>query len=1112
MNLRRLSVLLPKGDEAKITLAQALGELRQSEDEESARDYLRRTLASMQDFDISAQPMEIQFSATEACLDLGLVEDADRITTILLQDHPCQTRTSILRSKVMEQKGEYRESARILEDMLHNEPGNGLLYLELGKALIRSGDTIRARGVLKKAVENDSELLEAYDILISIGDSLHWKAHKALALLDLGDVEGAKSLVSLKLKDSSDPIILMALAEISRTQGDVLLARELTDRVQETDSHEPSQMLSAAYRLARAGLLDESIKVYEKVLKHDPNNSRAWYGIGSANFYMNRYESSLEAVKRSLEIEPDLKAAKVMLVKDLGILGRPIEAVKEAQEYLGECKDDEIRLEILEALVQYCPGRDTGDVIDDMIELRGEDPSLIALMAENLVSQQRVSDSLKHLDESLRLYPKDSRLRHIRARIFWSIGESKKARKDLETVLERDLRHLPSLKLLLEMHKADKSYAEAIQVADRILAQEPTNIDVTKDKAITLDAMGMHQEAMRTFRQALSWGTRNIQQANEVLAAMLNSGRYEDALSLADAVIERQDHDSMYWRLRGNALYALERFEDSVKCYSQGLEISPDDPWLWYSRGMAIEALQDYREAVDCYDRAIVRDLENVDFWMSKAYCLERLDVKNEALKCYDQVLRVKAGHLHALVRKGLLLAELDRYDEALFFFSKANEITRNIPKILAYLKECHHRLGNHEELVEVTRRVLRLNPESLVDILDMGQALQTLERDKEALQYFDMALELRPGDRSIIDMKRTSVRRSGDPEALMKLLQEVLKSDPLDRGARMELAELHYDNGNFTDTLRVIDDMDELKDDPASQALRGHTFQALGRYEEAVRAYSRSLNLRPHHVKTMNMLATALHRQGRNDEALERLDEAAFIDPLNYNTQWLKARILYASGRKEEAKTPLQRLFELDPREKDLWSEAAEMLEDLQDNHLAARALSRAISTGAEGLYLRLAENQLAIGEEDEAFDSLLMATKQLPRSQRAWYLLGRQQSLRGQTSKAAVSLQKAIRLDPNIKDAHMELAEIFASQNKKTKAINSFDKAISIDEKDPAPFRRRAALQMELGKLEDAMMSLQTVQILAPGDVQARKMIEEIKNKQDEAAAAAEVKAETQ
>ncbi len=1057
----------------------------------------------MQDYDISVQPLEILSSATETCLEFGLIEDADRLTSILLQDHPCQTQSSILRSKVMEQRGEYMESARILEDMLHNEPGNGMLYLELGKALIRSGDTIRARVVLKKAVENDSKLLEAYDILISIGDSLHWKAHKALALLDLGDIEGAKALVSLKLKDTSDPVILMALAEISRTQGDVALARELTDRVQEMDTREPSQTLSAAYRLARAGLLDESIKVYEKILDYDPNNSRAWYGIGSANFYMNRFESSLDAVKKSLEIESDLKAAKVMLIKDLGILGRPAEAVKEAIGYLGECKDDDIRMEILNALVEYCPGQDTGEVIKEMIEMRGEDPSLLALMAENLTSQKRISDSLKHLDESLRLYPKDSELRYIRARTFWYTGELKKARKDLEAVLERDLRHLPSLKLLLEMHKADKSYPEAIQVADRILAQEPTNIDVTKDKAIIQDAMGMPQEAMRTFRQALSWGTRNIKQTNEVLAAMLNSGRHEDALSLADAVLERQDHDSMYWRLRGNALYALDRFEESVKCYSQGLEISPDDPWLWYSKGMAKEAMQIHREAVDCYDRAIVRDLDNVDFWMSKAYCLEMMDANHEALKCYDQVLRVKAGHLHALLRKGLILAELDRFDEALFYFSKANEITRNNPKILAYLKECHNRLGNHEEMVEVTRRILRLNPDNLIDILDMGKALQTLERDIEALQYFDMALELRPGDRSIIEMKRTSVRRSGDPEALRKLLREVLKSDPLDRGARLELAELHYDNGNYSDTLRVIDDMDELSDDPISQTMRGDAFQALGRYEEAVRAYTHSLSLRPNHVRTINMQAIALHRQGRNDEALERLEEAAFLDPLNHNTQWLKARILYNSDRKSEAKAPLQRLFELDPRDKDLWTEAAEMLEVFEDPNLAARALTKAISNGAEGLYLRLAENQLVIGEEDEAFESLLMATKDDPRSSRAWFLLGRQQSLAGKTSQAKVSLQKAIRLDSGIKDAHLELAEILASQDKKTKAINSFDRAIALDDKDPDPPRRKAALQLELGDLEGAMMSLQTVKILAPGDVRAREMIEEIKKKQEEAAA---------
>ena len=1112
INLRRVSSLIPKAEEAKTSLSQALGDIRQIEDEESAREFLRKAMAAIKEEDLSEQPMELLQSAAEACIDLGLMEEADRITSTLLEQHPCQTRSSIFRAKLMETQGDFRESARILEDMLHNEPGNGMLYMELGKALIQTGDTIRAREVLRKAVENDSQLLEAYDLLIKIGDSLHWKAHKALALLDRGDIEGAKPLVSLKQKDASDPVVLMALAEISRTQGDVELARELTNRVQSMDTRDPHQMLSAAYRLARAGLLDESIVLYRRILDHDPYNSRAWYGIGSANFYMNRFEASLEAVRKSLEIEPDLKAAKVMLIKDLGSLRRSKEAVDEAVDYLQDCKDDDIRMEIIEALVRYCPGDDTAGVINNMIEVRGDDPSLLALRVENLISQMRINDGLRNLESALKTYPKDSRLRHLKAKTLWDMGDSKKARKDLESVLSRDPRHMPSLLLMLEVHKADKSYPEVIQVADRILSIQPRNIDVTKDKAVTLDAMGMHQDAIRTFRQALSWGTRDIQQANEVLAALLGSDRFQDALELADAVLERQDHDSMFWRLRGNALYALERYTEAKDSYAQGLEIDPDDQWLWFSKGMSQERLGRYREAIECYDRAIVRDLENVEFWMSKALCLESLNLNVEALKCLDQVLRVKGGHRFALLHKGLLLAEMGRIEEALFYFNKGNEVTRNDPKILGYLKDCHMRLGNNEELVEVTRKLLRINPESVKDMLDLGKALQALENDTEALQYFDMALELRPADRSIIEMKRTSVRRSGDPDSLRKLLQDVLKADPLDRGARMELAELHIRTGNHSDAIRVIDDLDVLKDDPQSQMLKGDALQALGRYEEAVQSYNRSLETLPNNVQVIIKLAKALSAQGRFDEALKRLDEAIFLEPLNYGSQWLKVRILKESGRREEAKAPLKRLFELDPRDKEVWMEAATLWEELGDRHAAVRSLNKAIANGAEGLHLRLAENQLAIGEEEEALESLLFATKYDPRSQRAWSLLGAQQFKAGMTSQAKVSLQKAIRFDPQDRQAILTLADLESSLDKKSKAMANYDKAFALDNKDPYPMRRKAKLQTALRQLENAMMSWQTVLTLNPGDVEAREGIEEIKRLQDEAAAAAAAKQKTQ
>ncbi len=1106
MDLRKLSHILPKAEAPRASLSQALSEARESEDEEHSRELLRKTLMAVDSSALLEQPAEILQSLGEKCLDLGLVEEADRVTNALIENFPGQTRSGILRARVLQAQGEYRTSARILEDSLINEPGNATLYLELGKALMRGGDTSRAREVLKRAVETDPQLLEAYDLLIRVDDTIHWKARKAVAVLDRGDLEGAKQMVSLKLKDSSDPMVTMALAEIARTQGDIPLFRELTDRVLSRRVDEPEKMNAAAYRLARSGMLEEAIAVYERIIDRDESNSRAWYGIGSANFYLGRYSQALEAVVRSLELEPDLKAAKTLLVKSLGMLDREKEAAATAQEFMQDCRDDDLMMEILAALVEYAPSSEASGLIDSVIEKRREDPSLLALKARNLIHQERLKDAMRQLESSLSIYPKDSTLSHLKALTHWKMGEKRKARRELETLLSRDLRHLPSMRLLLEVHREDGSHPDVVQTADRILNMEPMDIDVLRAKAASLDALGKHADAMEAYKQALSWGTRQLSKVNNVLAEMLSSERYEETLELSETVADRMGHDSMFWRLRGNAFYSLSRYESAADSFRQGLETSPDDAWLWYSLAMSLEGMKDYRAAVDSYDRAIVRDLENLDFWMGKAYCLEELELPREASKCYDQVLRLKANHLHARLRKGLLLMRLQRYEEAVFHLARAKQIKRGNLKILAYLKECHLHLGNSEELVDVTKEILRLRPDSIADLLDMGRALQSLERDDEALTYLDRALEIRPGDRSIIELKRTSVRRKGDEDELRKLLLEVLKADPMDRGARMELADLLHRQGMHNDALRVIEDFPELVEDPDLEVLRGDIFKALDRKDDAVMAYNRALELGPKKVSTLNSLAEVQCLQGRVNEALQSLDEAIFLDPLSIPSHYLKARIQFEKGLKTEAKASLQRLFELDPRDAGLWERAGKMLEEIGDSQLAAKAYSKAVANGATGLYLRMAENNIESGDEEEALANLQLATRTEPRSQRAWSLLGRLQAKHGSPERAKRSLRKALRLDPNDREALLSLAESLEALEERKRAIKAYRSLQELEPKDPQPLRGIARLQMELGNMEEAMMSYQSILMLRPGDAEAREGIESIKRAQEAAAAASE------
>jgi len=95
----------------------------------------------------------------------------------------------------------------------------------------------------------------------------------------------------------------------------------------------------------------------------------------------------------------------------------------------------------------------------------------------------------------------------------------------------------------------------------------------------------------------------------------------------------------------------------------------------------------------------------------------------------------------------------------------------------------------------------------------------------------------------------------------------------------------------------------------------------------------------------------------------------------------------------------------------------------------------------------------------------------------------------------EAVVSLQKALRLNPEDRDAQLALADAEAAVGKSSKALKSYEKAFRMDRNDPLPLRRKARLQMELGRHEDALMTYQSILQMLPGDDEAREGVERIK-----------------
>ncbi|MGD9779610.1 tetratricopeptide repeat protein, partial [Methanomethylovorans sp.] len=92
----------------------------------------------------------------------------------------------------------------------------------------------------------------------------------------------------------------------------------------------------------------------------------------------------------------------------------------------------------------------------------------------------------------------------------------------------------------------------------------------------------------------------------------------------------------------------------------------------------------------------------------------------------------------------------------------------------------------------------------------------------------------------------------------------------------------------------------------------KGYALNALGRYEEALQACDKAIEIDPNYLYAWSHKGFALYGLGRYDEALQAYDKCIELDPLNALSWYNKGVILEALGRYDEAQVCYDKAEEL--------------------------------------------------------------------------------------------------------------------------------------------------------------------------------------------------------
>jgi tetratricopeptide (TPR) repeat protein len=219
----------------------------------------------------------------------------------------------------------------------------------------------------------------------------------------------------------------------------------------------------------------------------------------------------------------------------------------------------------------------------------------------------------------------------------------------------------------------------------------------------------------------------------------------------------------------------------------------------------------------------------------------------------------------------------------------------------------------------------------------------------------------------------------------------------------------------------------------------RGATYNALGRYEDALADYGEAIRLNPAEAEAYNNRGLTYHALGQHEAALAEYDQAIRINPAFAKAYNNRGTTYDALGRHGEALAEYNQAIHLNP------------------------ALAAA--------YTNRGTTYHALGRHGEALADFAEAIRINPAFAAAFFNRGLTYAALGQHEKALAEYDQAIRLNPADEEASYNRGNTYAALGRHEKALAEYDQAIRLNPTYAEVHFNCGALLANMGRLHDSL-----------------------------------------
>lgn len=581
---------------------------------------------------------------------------------------------------------------------------------------------------------------------------------------------------------------------------------------------QPGPRLSRAEVLIGQGIYVEAIRELQAHLEDFPDDFRARLLLARTYFKLEDYEAVIRETGRLEDLRPgdeDVLALKTEAEELRESILSDMIAELEAVLAINP-EDHETRIMLADALAEKGNYREAAAHYGMVVSEFPDDPGLVLRYARFLAGIGETEAAAEAYRDYLEIDDRVSVRLELAQTLAWE-RHYPQAMEELDAILEEQPRHIEARMLLANIHLWTTNFGRAEALFREILDDSPGYGPAEDGIREVAEARARMEEVVMPTIEELEAGIEadpGDYDSRLMLARLLSrAGRHHEAIGHYEAYLRRHPESFIVLLELATALGSTGDLPGAAGAYRQYLRERPDDVMIRMELARRLRWMGDMRGAETELKRILETDPGRIEAFWELAQISMNEGRLEEALDYYNEILELDPSHRAALSMVSIIETS-PRY------------------------------------LITRYRETLREYPGDIPVRMLLAKMLIEAGRYFEAKTELAIVLERSPGHPEAAMLYRQAdtvlQRRLREDIAV---LREIIREDPADYRAQLELAELLSAAGRNEEAVMRYEIY--LASRPEDYEARRKYAELLswtpGRYGQARREYERLITLHPH-------------------------------------------------------------------------------------------------------------------------------------------------------------------------------------------------------------------------------------------------------------------------